>query len=65
MSKSNVRQRVENWLQIYGHLINKNAFEREITVSKGVIQKFIKYDKKISDVHIKELFKLIKKFARI
>ena len=65
MSKSNVRQRVENWLRIYGHLINKNAFEREITVSKGVIQKFIKYDKKISDVHIKELFKLIKKFARI
>ncbi|TSE10157.1 hypothetical protein [Aquimarina algiphila] len=65
MKKSNVRQRVENWLHAKGHLINKNAFEREIKVSKGIVQKYIKYDKKISDKHIKELYKLIKKFREI
>ncbi|WP_103071869.1 hypothetical protein [Aquimarina sediminis] len=65
MKKSNIRQRVENWLQTRGHLINKNAFEREINVSKGIVQKYIKYDKKISDKHIKDLYKLIKKFRDI
>ncbi|WP_157766160.1 hypothetical protein [Aquimarina aggregata] len=65
MSASNIRQRVEKWLTTYGHLINKNALEREINVSKGVIQKFIKYGKKINDNHIKGLYKLIKKFGSI
>lgn len=65
MKKHNVRQRVENWLQTWGHLINKNAFEREINVSKGVLQKHIRYDKKISDKDIKELYKLIKKIKEI
>ncbi|WP_103867554.1 hypothetical protein [Aquimarina sp. I32.4] len=65
MKKPNVRQRVEKWLENNGHLINKNAFEREIEVSKGIIQKHIKYDKKINDQHIKALYKLIKKFKEV
>ncbi len=65
MSKSNIRQRVEKWLLTYGHLLNKNALEREIGVSKGMIQKFIKYGKKINDDRIKALYKLIKKLGHI
>ena len=65
MSKYSMRQRVENWLLTYGHLINKNALEREIGVSKGMIQKFIRYGKRINDERIKQLFKLIKKFGNI
>ncbi len=65
MKKKNVRERVEDWLKSHSHLINKNAFEREINVSKGIIQKHVKYDKKINDLHIKELYRLIKRFKDI
>ncbi|MBQ0733424.1 hypothetical protein [Aquimarina celericrescens] len=65
MHKSNIRQRVEHWLLTYGHLINKNALEREIGVSKGMIQKFTKYGKRINDDRIKALFKVLKKMGNI
>ncbi len=65
MVKESLRYRVEKWLKEKGHLINFTAFEREIKVSKGVVQKFVKNNKKIKDQHIRRLFKLIKKFGDI
>jgi len=65
MHKKITRRQVENWLLKNGHLINKTAFEREIGISKGVLQKFLRYEKRISDSNIKELFKLIKQVKRI
>ncbi len=65
MNNSTIRNRVEKWLSNKGHLINKTAFEREIQVTKGVIQKHLKYNKKIKDRDIKALYRLIKKFREI
>ncbi len=64
MRRLTVRQRVEIWLHTYGHLFNKNAIEREICISRGTLQKYFKYDKKIRDQDIKELHKLIKEFHK-
>lgn len=65
MSKLTVRERVENWLKKNSKLINKTGFEREALLTKGVIQKFVNYDKKLNDTDIRKIYKLIKKISNI
>ena len=65
MRKLTVRQRVEKWLKTYGHLLNKTAIERELSISIGVLQKHLKYGKKLNDLDIKKLNNLIKVFSKI
>lgn len=65
MSNNVIRQKVQNWLKKHGHILNKNAFEREIGISKGVIQKFLKYDKKLNDETIKKIYRYLLKLKSI
>ncbi|TSE11283.1 hypothetical protein [Aquimarina algiphila] len=62
MNRLNTRQRVESWLNTFGHLFNKNALEREVNISKGILQKHLKYGRKITNEDIIELRKLMKEF---
>lgn len=62
MRKLTGRQQVESWLKTFGHLFNKNALERETSLSKGRLQKHLKYDKRLSNDEIKELKKLMQEF---
>jgi len=54
------RKRVERWLMKNQRFINITGIEKEITAPKGLVQKFIKYDKKINDKWIPPLHGVIK-----
>ncbi len=57
------RKRVEKWLITNSKYINITAIEKEMSAPKGLIQKFVKYDKKINDKWIDPLHDIIKKFT--
>jgi hypothetical protein len=57
------RKRVEKWLLNNHRYINITALEKEISGPKGLVQKFVKYDKKINDKWIDPLYDVIKKFT--
>ncbi len=59
----NNRKRVEKWLIKNHKYINITAIEKEISAPKGLVQKFVKYDKKINDKWISPLYTVIKKFT--
>ncbi|AXT63134.1 hypothetical protein D1816_23245 [Aquimarina sp. AD10] len=61
--RQNSRKRVEKWLIRNQQYINITAIEKEISAPKGLIQKFVKYDKKINDKWIDPLFAVIKNFT--
>ncbi len=61
--KLNNRKRVEKWLINNHRYINITAIEKEIAAPKGLVQKFVKYDKKINDKWIEPLFGVIKRFT--
>ncbi len=66
MGKPTRRQRVEQWLLDYGHLINKQAWDREVKAKTiGRTQKFYRYGKRLNDNHIRLSFELIKKIGKI
>ncbi|KAA1246731.1 hypothetical protein [Aquimarina sp. RZ0] len=54
------RKRVEKWLMSNQRFINITGIEKEISAPKGLVQKFIKYDKKINDKWINPLHGVIK-----
>lgn len=59
----NNRKRVEKWLLDNQKYINITAIEKEISAPKGLVQKFVKYDKKINDKWIDPLYSVIKQFT--
>ncbi|WP_025742336.1 hypothetical protein [Aquimarina pacifica] len=59
----NNRKRVEKWLLNNQKYINITAIEKEISAPKGLVQKFVKYDKKINDKWIEPLYMVIKEFT--
>ncbi|MEW7292513.1 hypothetical protein [Aquimarina sp. 2304DJ70-9] len=59
----NNRKRVEKWLINNHKYINITAIEKEISAPKGLVQKFVKYDKKINDKWISPLYVVIKRFT--
>ncbi len=59
----NNRKRVERWLINNQKYINITAIEKEISAPKGLVQKFVKYDKKINDKWIDPLYVVIKQFT--
>lgn len=59
----NARKKVEKWLLENHKYINITAIEKEISGPKGLVQKFVKYDKKINDKWICPLHDVIKKFT--
>lgn len=59
----NNRKRVEKWLISNQRFINITGIEKEISAPKGLVQKFIKYDKKINDKWIDPLHGVIKKIT--
>ncbi len=59
----NNRKRVEKWLVKNHKYINITALEKEISAPKGLVQKFVKYDKKINDKWINPLYSIIKRFT--
>lgn len=61
LSKS--RKRVERWLMNNKKFINITGIEKEISAPKGLIQKYIKYDKKINDKWIEPIHGVIKKIT--
>ncbi len=61
--RQNNRKRVEKWLLRNQQYINITAIEKEISAPKGLVQKFVKYDKKINDKWIEPLFVVIKRFT--
>ncbi len=61
--RQNNRKRVEKWLVNNHRYINITAIEKEISAPKGLVQKFVKYDKKINDKWIEPLFMVIKSFT--
>ncbi|SHJ22155.1 hypothetical protein [Aquimarina spongiae] len=61
--RQNDRKRVEKWLLNNHRYINITAIEKEISAPKGLVQKFVKYDKKINDKWIDPLFVVIKRFT--
>ncbi|MFL1895873.1 hypothetical protein ACJRPK_09235 [Aquimarina sp. 2-A2] len=60
VTKTNDRKRVERWLLKNQNYINITAIEKEISAPKGLIQKFIKYDKIIHDKWIAPLHEILK-----
>ena len=44
------RTKIEAWLKVYSYVLNISALEREIGTEKGKIQKFIKYDRNLSNL---------------
>ncbi|RZT00100.1 hypothetical protein [Aquimarina brevivitae] len=62
VKKRNHRKRVERWLLKNQKFINITAIEKEIDAPKGLIQKFIKYDKKIKDKWIDPIYAVIQRF---
>ncbi len=61
--KQNNRKRVEKWLHKNHKYINLTALEKEISAPKGLVQKFVKYDKKINDKWMDQLYGVIKRFT--
>ncbi|MFD2187957.1 hypothetical protein [Aquimarina celericrescens] len=61
--RQNNRKRVEKWLLKNQQYINITAIEKEISAPKGLVQKFVKYDKKINDKWIEPLYVVIKRFT--
>ncbi len=61
--RQNNRKRVEKWLIKNHRYINITAIEKEISAPKGLVQKFVKYDKKINDKWIEPLYGVIKTFT--
>ena len=59
----NNRKRVERWLLNNQKYINITAIEKEISAPKGLVQKYIKYNKKINDKWIDPLYSVIKQFT--
>ncbi|AXT53123.1 hypothetical protein D1818_20690 [Aquimarina sp. BL5] len=57
------RKRVEKWLINNQNFINITGIEKEISAPKGLVQKFIKYDKKINDKWINPLHEVLKRIA--
>jgi len=57
------RKRVEKWLINNQKFINITGIEKEISAPKGLVQKFIKYDKKINDKWINPLHEVLKRIA--
>ncbi|MHA7058382.1 hypothetical protein ACWGOQ_0014255 [Aquimarina sp. M1] len=57
------RKRVEKWLISNQKFINITGIEKEISAPKGLVQKFIKYDKKINDKWINPLHEVLKRIA--
>ncbi|WP_378177507.1 hypothetical protein [Aquimarina sp. SS2-1] len=57
------RKRVEKWLISNQKFINITGIEKEISAPKGLVQKFIKYDKKINDKWINPLHDVLKRIA--
>jgi len=55
------RKRVEKWLINNQKFINITGIEKEISAPKGLIQKFIKYDKKINDKWINPIHGVLKR----
>jgi hypothetical protein len=60
-----VRERVETWLNLNKKLLNKTAWDREISTPDGTLQKHAKYGKKLNDDCIKKLNKRIKELTKI
>ncbi len=59
------RKRVEKWLLNNQRFINITGIEKEISAPKGLVQKFIKYDKKINDKWINPLHDVVKKITSL
>ncbi len=59
------RKRVEKWLINNQRFINITGIEKEISAPKGLVQKYIKYDKKINDKWINPLHGIIKKITSL
>ncbi|MBW1296819.1 hypothetical protein [Aquimarina litoralis] len=57
------RKRVEKWLISNQKFINITGIEKEISAPKGLVQKFIKYDKKINDKWIEPLHGVLKRIS--
>jgi len=57
------RKRVEKWLIKNQNFINITGIEKEISAPKGLVQKFIKYDKRINDKWINPLHDVLKSIA--
>ncbi len=57
------RKRVEKWLLSNQRFINITGIEKEISAPKGLVQKFIKYDKKINDKWINPLHEVVKEIT--
>jgi len=57
------RKRVERWLIKNQNFINITGIEKQITAPKGLVQKFIKYDKKINDKWINPLHGVLKEIS--
>lgn len=62
---ANDRKRVERWLMKNQRFINITGIEKEITAPKGLVQKFIKYDKRINDKWIAPLHGVIKEITSL
>ncbi len=60
----NQRRRVEKWLDKNHKYVNITALEREIEAPKGLIQKYVKYDKPMTDRWIAPLHSVMKNFFR-
>ncbi|UZO80574.1 hypothetical protein NBT05_16710 [Aquimarina sp. ERC-38] len=57
------RKKVEKWLISNKRFINITGIEKDISAPKGLIQKYIKYDKKINDKWIEPIHGVIKKIT--
>ena len=53
------RKKVEHWLKKNRSLLNYSAIEREAKLAKGILQKFMKYDRKLNDETIKAISDII------
>lgn len=62
---ANDRKRVERWLMKNQRFINITGIEKEISAPKGLVQKFIKYDKRINDKWITPLHGVIKEITSL
>ena len=62
---ANKRRRVEGWLLKNHTLINFTAIEKQIDAPKGLVQKFVKYNKKINDKWIEPLYIVIRDIASL
>lgn len=59
------RNKVENWLKKNQRFINFTGIEKEISAPKGLVQKFIKYDKRVNDKWIEPLHGVVKEITSL